>query len=396
MSALTRAVDAGILPPAASIEELIKEMSLRRMAAVVRKEIFHIVRDPRNLFLVVVSPALLLFLLSYVFSFDVGQLSLAALNLDHSALSRAYLANLTSDQDLRLATHLTGYAEAVSILKSGEADAVLVIPPGFSVAILEGKPTRVQTIVDGADPFSGGQALMALEARSRAFVANAGMTTFAQVEGPIEIRTVAWYNAGLESLFSMVPGLLAIVLIMPTMAMALALAREKETGTLEGLIVTPISGPEYLGGKLLAYIAAGLASALLALLVAVLWFRVPFRGSLLVYLLLTGVYLMACMGAAILVANFVRSQQTAMFVVLLVFLVPSFFLAGLIMPVAAQSLEALLTSSVLPTTHFVEIARGLFLKGLGMRGLAQPALILLGMGLGAWILGLKLFEKKVS
>lgn len=371
-------------------------MSLRRIAAIVRKEILHIIRDPRNLFLVVVSPALLLFLLSYVFSFDVGQLSIAALDLDHSTLSREYLANLTSDQDLRLVSYLEGDIEAVPLLRSGDVDAVLIIPPGFSERIQRGEPTRVQAVVDGADPFAGSQALVALEARSKVFVASAGMTGLAQMQQPIEIRTVAWYNAGIESLLSMVPGLLAIVLIMPTMAMALALTREKETGTLEGLVATPVSGLEYLGGKLLAYIATGLVSAVLALLVAVLWFKVPFRGSLLVYLLLTGVYLMACMGAAIVIANFVKSQQTAMFVVMLVFLVPSFFLAGLIMPIASRSLETLLTSYALPTTHFVEIARGVFLKGLGVESLLRPTLILMGMGIGAIAVGLRLFQKKIG
>ena len=371
-------------------------MSPRRMAAIVRKEMLHIVRDPRNLFLVAFSPALLLFLLSYVFSFDVGQISMAALDLDHSALSRAYLANLTSDQDLQLVIRLREYTEAVPLLKGGDVDAVLIIPPDFSERIQSGKPARVQAVADGADPFAGSQALMVLEARSKVFVARASMTARAQMVPWVEMRTVVWYNAGLESLLSMVPGLLAIVLIMPSMAMALALTREKETGTLEGLVATPVLGLEYLSGKLLAYIIAGLVSAVLALLVAVLWFRVPFRGSLLVYLLLTGVYLMACMGAAIVIANFVRSQQTAMFVVMLVFLVPSFFLAGLITPIGTESLGALLTSYTLPTTHFVEIGRGIFLKGLGVESLLRPTLILLGMGIGAMAIGLGLFQKKIG
>ncbi len=211
----------------------------------------------------------------------------------------------------------------------------------------------------------------------------------------MEVRRQAWYNAGLESMFSMVPGLLAIVLIMPTMALALALTREKETGTLEGLFATPVLGVEYLIGKLLAYIAAGLVSAVLALLVAVLWFRVPFRGSLAVYLLLAADYFLACMGATVVIANFVRSQQTAMFIVLIIFIVPSFFLAGLISPVSTGALAARLTSYAVPGTHFVEISRGVFLKGLGLEQMIRPALILLGMGLGALVVGLLSFRKKV-
>jgi ABC-2 type transport system permease protein len=374
-------------------------MSLRRPAALVRKELLHIIRDPRNLFLVTLSPAFLLFLLSYVFSFDVGQLDLAVLDLNRSALSRRYVSSLTSDRDLVVTHNVESYEEALLLLVGGDVDALLVIPPGFSDEINAGTPSareavQVQAVVDGADPFAGGQALRALEARSQAFVAN--RSGLPQMGVAVDVSTLAWYNPGLESLFSMVSGLLAIVLIMPTMAFALALAREKETGTLESLLVTPISALEYLGGKMLAYLAAGLVSAVLALLVAVLWFKIPFRGSLWTYLLLSGIYLLACMGIVVVIVSFIRSQQTAMFVVMLAFLVPSFFLAGLTTPVVTESWGARLTSYALPTTHFVEIGRSLFLKGLSLDYLQRPALILLGMGVGAVVIGLRLFKKRVS
>jgi ABC-2 type transport system permease protein len=149
-------------------------------------------------------------------------------------------------------------------------------------------------------------------------------------------------------------------------------------------------------GKLCAYVVSGAASALLAFLVAVAWFDVPFRGSLVLYFLLVTDYLLAGMGAAVLVANFVKSQQTAMFIVLLVFLVPSFFLAGLISPVSTESLRSILTSYALPSTHMVEISRALFLKGLGLADMARPALVLLFMAVGALAAGLALFRKKVA
>ena len=254
----------------------------------------------------------------------------------------------------------------------------------------------MQAIVDGTDPFAGTQIVGSLTARSGVFVASTGAAKPAQQGQLVEVRTQAWYNADLKSMNSMVPGLLAIVLIMPTMALALALTREKETGTLEGLMATPISGTEYLVGKLLAYMAAGLVSAVLALLVAVLWFRVPFRGSLAVYLLLAADYFLACMGATIVIAGFVKSQQTAMFVVLIIFIVPSFFLAGMISPVSTSSLGSMLASCALPATHFVEINRSVFLKGLTLDQVLRPALVLLGMGLGALAIGLLRFRKKVT
>jgi len=371
-------------------------MSLRRLVAIVRKEVLHIVRDPRNLFLVTVSPAFLLFLLAYIFSFDVGQLRLAVLDLDRTSLSRRYVDSLTGDQDLVLVKSLADYEESLPLLLRGAADVVLIIPREFAARVHGAQPVPVQVMLDGADPLAASQAMGSLEAKSTVFVTGVNGTGSLVQSGLVEVRTTAWYNAGVKSLLSMVPGLLAIVLIMPNMAFALALAREKETGTLEALIATPISGLEYVMGKLLAYVLPGLVSAVLALLVATLWFKVPFRGSLAVYLLLASVYLMACMGTTVVIANFVASQQTAMFIVLLVFLVPSFFLTGLITPVSTGSLASMLTSYALPGTHFVEVSRTLFLKGLGLAYVSRQALILLGMGLGALFIGLRLFRKKLG
>jgi ABC-2 type transport system permease protein len=312
---------------------------LRRFSAIVRKEVLHIVRDPRNLFLVTVSPAFLLFLLAYIFSFDISHFRLAVLDLDRTPLSRSYVSSLTSNGDLILNRTVSDLQEILPLLRAGVVDAGLAIPPGFAGAINGGQPVQVEVLVDGSDPFGGRQVSTLLSTRSAAFVASTGAALSLHGQQPIEVRSEAWYNAGLESLLSMVPGLMAIVLLMPTMAFSLALAREKETGTLEGLMATPVSGLEYIGGKLMAYITTGLISALLALLVATLWFQVPFRGSLLIYLLLAADYFLACMAVTLVLTNFVKSQQTAMFVVLVIFLVPSFFLAGLISPVSTASLE---------------------------------------------------------
>lgn len=370
--------------------------SLHRLLAIGRKELLHIIRDLRNLFLVTISPAFLLFLLAYIFSFEVTRLDLAVMDMDRSPLSRRYLESLSSSREVVLTYSVDSYEFAEELLVDGSANAVLVIPPGFGEAINRGRPAPVQAVVDGADPLVGREVVNFLAARSSAFVLAAGSQGAGVDLQPVEIRTQAWYNAGLQSLLSMVPGLMSIVLTMPTLALALALTREKESGTLEGLMATPVSGLEYLAGKLLAYVATGLVSAILAWLVAVLWFKVPFRGSLAVYLLLAGAFFLACMGATAVIANFVRSQQTAMFIVLVIFIVPGFFLAGLINPVSRSSLVPMLTSYALPGTHFVEISRTVFLKGLGLPYLVQPALILLGMGVGSFLVALRTFRKRIG
>jgi ABC-type multidrug transport system permease subunit len=310
-------------------------------------------------------------------------------------MSRRYVASLTNDQDWILVQTVGSYEEIEPLLVGGEVDAALVIPPGFASTVSMGQAVQVQAIIDGTDPWVSAQAIGSLSSRSSVFVVEAGDFSLGANGQLIEVRSQAWYNAGMESLFGMVPALLAIVLIMPTMALALALARERETGTLEGLAATPILGMEYLAGKLLAYIVMGLISSVLALLVAVVWFRVPFRGNLATFVLLAADYFLACMGAVVVMANFVKSQQTAMFIVLIVYIVPSFFLSGMITPPSRESVGSLLISYALPSTHFVEISRDTFLKGLGLSQMVRPALALLGMGLGALVIALLTFKKKV-
>jgi ABC-type multidrug transport system permease subunit len=182
---------------------------------------------------------------------------------------------------------------------------------------------------------------------------------------------------------------------MPALALTLALAREKETGSFEGLTATPVRGSEYLIGKLAAYVIGGLVSLVLAWLVATQWFRVPFRGGFLDFLLLAAVYLFASMGVSLLVANFVRNQQTAMFLMLMVFFIPSFFIAGLILPVSDRPVAQAIAYA-LPTTHFIDICRGVFLKGLGVGSLWRQASVLLGMGAVSLAGSLALLKKKIA
>jgi len=367
-------------------------MSLRRLLVVARKEFHHITRDLRILFLVIIAPAFLLVILSYVFVMDVEQIDVAVRDLDRTSLSRRFIAHLTADGDLVVVADVRREEEIEPLFTRGIADIVLVIPPGFADAVLGGGSVEVQCIVDGADAATASQATGLLESRVNAFVAGLLSRSGAEL---LDVSDRVWYNETLKSLISMVPGMLAVILCMPAMALALALTREKETGSFEGLIATPVRGTEYLIGKLFAYGVSGLASAVLAWLVATLWFRVPFRGGFVDFLVLTADYFLASLGVSMVAANFVRNQQTAMFLVLMVFFVPSFFISGLILPIADEPV-ARAFAYALPTTHFIVLCRSLFLKGLGVLALWKPASILLGIGIASQAAGLILFKKKLS
>lgn len=370
-------------------------MSLRRLLAVVRDEFRHITRDVRILFLVTVAPAFLLVTLSYVFSLDVERVDVAVRDMDRTPLSRALLADLTADGDTVVVAYIQREEEVEPLFARDVADLVLVIPHGFADAALGSGAAELQCIVDGADAITANQAIGLLQSRVDTWAAGLRSQRPTIAVGGFDVSSRAWYNEDIKSLVSMVPGMMAVILCMPALALALALAREKETGSFEGLIATPVHGVEYLVGKLFAYETGGMASVVLTWLVATLWFRVPFRGSFLTFALLSADYLIASMGVSLVVATFVRNQQTAMFLILMVFFVPSFFIAGLILPVADEPLARAIAYA-LPTTHFITICRGVFLKGLGLSALWRPALSLLGIGLASQGISLALFKKKLS
>lgn len=368
----------------------------RRFRAVIVKELWHITRDVRIFSLVTLSPAFLLLVLAYLFAFDVGNVNLAWLDSDRTPTSRALLATVTADGTFRLVEQANSYDDLQAALLAGRAEVALIVPPGFEADLAREtasgtlRPVTVQVLADGTDAISMSQALGSLSARTAAFGARVSGSA-----ARIEVRSRAWYNGDLKSLRSMVPGLLAIVLTLPALALTLAVTREREVGTLEALIATPVRGPEYLLGKLAAYVLSGLVSALLAALLAVVWFHVPLRGSFLLFLLLTVEFYLACMGISLVIAQLATSQQAAMLLVLFVFFVPGFFVAGLIQPVNRDSLPSLLVSYALPPTHFIAIARGVFLKGVGLAELGVHVVWLAGLAIGGVTASLFVFRKEI-
>lgn len=377
-------------------------MSLHRILAIMRKECLHIIRDHRTLFLVTLSPAFLLFTLTYVLTFDIQQVSYAVLDQDRSDLSRRYVAGLVGEENVSLAGYVSSYSEVDGWFLRRQASAVVVIPPGFQSDLTRRRAAKIQVILDGTDPVIASDALARVRARTQGFIVQERFGPLSPSGAalastpPIDVRLRIWYNPGERSLFSLVPGLLGVVLIMPTMSSAVALAREKETGTLEQLLATPMGRAEFWFGKLIPYIISGLLSCFLALMVATVWFKVPFRGSVLTFVLLILDFLTAITGLSLLMASFVSSQQAAMIGNFLIFFLPSFFLSGLYQPVPKELSPSTLTSYSLPTTYFVTIARGVFLKGVGLAELWAEALALAMLGGISLGLGIGLFRKKLG
>ncbi len=368
--------------------------SPRRFWAILYKEYRHILRAPRTLLLVSLAPAFLLLLLANIFAIEAQYGRFALWDLDQSAFSRRYVAAITADGDFIQAGVIERHADIEALLRSGRADFALIIPRGFGERLIIGEPTRVHAIFDATDSMLVPQLRGYLVARSAAFSGDVLLAGRDVVAQPLELRSVRWYNPEMRAMVGMVPGLTSIVLSMPALAYGLSMARERELGSFEGLITTPVMGAEYLFGKSLAYITLGMISVLIAWLVAIFWFRIPFRGSLPLYLLLTALYLAATIGLVTATSPILKTQQVAFFIVLAFFFVPSFFVCGLISPILGEGLDRL-TSDIFPATHFIVIARGIFVKGLGIRHLWREVAFLSAMYLGGMLIALATFRKRL-
>lgn len=369
--------------------------SPRRFRAILFKEFRHIVRDTRTLLLVTLAPAFLLLLLANIFAVESQEARFAVWDLDRSPYARRYLEALTADQDFTLEATLNSGEEIEPLLLAGRVDFVLVIPEGFGRALTIGQNAPVQAVFDATDAIRVPQVLGDLSLRSAAFSKAVLLEGRYLGSQPLELRSAVWYNPQRRAMVGMVPGLTSVVLSMPALAYGLALARERELGSFEGLITTPVQGTEYLLGKALGYVTLGMGSVFMAWLVAILWFQVPFRGSFPLYLLLSALYLSATIGLVTALSPILRTQQLAFFTVLTIFFIPAFFNAGLLVPVLDTGWERI-SSDIFPATHFVEIARGIFVKALGVGELLRPIGILAFMATAGLLIAVTTFKKRLT
>lgn len=377
-------------------------MNLARTLSIIRKEMWHILRDRRTFLLVTVSPVFLLLVFAYSMSVEIRNVAIAILDYDQTTLSRRYRDGLASTGDILIRYWPEDYAELQIRLERRQAKAALVIPAGFERDLVAGREASLQVIVDGTDPNTANHTIthiggytqgLALEILGEA-LERQGVS--ADQLAPIDLRMRTWYNPTLKPIIGWVPGLIAIVLGMPAVAATLALTAEKEKGTLEALITTPLRRSELLVGKLIPYVLSGLVSAVLCALVGVYLLGTPFRGSPFLYLLLSADFFLAALSISLVISVFVPSQQAAMVCALLIFLFPGFFMSGLFYPIASMPPEMKMEAYMMPTTHYLTITRGLFLKGLGISSLWPFALALLVMGIVVTGVAILTFKKRLA
>ncbi len=377
-------------------------MSFRRIMAVTIKELRHIIRDKGTLFLVVLMPTMLLIVLAYMVTADIQHVPLAVLDLDRSPTSRSFIQQITLGDDLDLHSQVATFDEIERLLLEGEIKAAVVIPPNFEHDLLAMRGMPMQVVIDGTEPQSGGFAVDHIGRRAEEFAANVLAVHF-QARGlqiqslqPIDLRVRTWYNPNLKASIALIPGLLSIALGMPAMSVALTLAKEREHGTLEQLLATPIGRADLLLGKILPYVLSGVLNVVITTLVAVLWFRVPMKGNFLVFLLLSVAFYFSILSMGMILGVFIRTQAAALALAFLVISFPGFFLTGIFFPIAAMPEIVRLEAMAMPGTHYAIITRGLFTLGLGLEDLWLNGVALLGMGVVFIAIAAFFFRKKLA
>ncbi|MCD4801531.1 MAG: ABC transporter permease [Anaerolineales bacterium] len=377
-------------------------MSFRHLWAVTRKEIQHIFRDRATFILVLITPTVVLLLMTYTLAVNIEHVPLAVLDYDQSPTSRAFIQRITAGEDLDLYSQVDSIAEIEDMLIQGQVKAAVIISPGFSRDLLSLQGIDLQVIIDGTEPESGGFAVEHIGWRAEAF-ANEILADQFQIQGipleslqPIDLRVQAWFNPGLKPIIDLVPGLISIVLGFPALTVALTLAREHEHSTMEQLLVSPIKRTDLLLGKIVPYILVGLLNVMLIPIFAILWFRVPFQGNFLVFIALSAIFLFAELSMGMVIGVFMKSQSAALAMSFLVVMFPGFFLTGIFFPITAMPEIARLESLFLPGTHYAIITRGVFLTGIGLETLWPNAVMLLIIGTAFILISALFFKKRLA
>lgn len=378
------------------------QVSIRHIWAVTRKEFNHIVRDRSTLFLVLFTPTLVLLLMAYALTVDLKNIPIAVLDFDRSQTSQAFIQRITAGQDLDIYAYATSMDEINAMLMRGQIKAAVIIAPSFARDLQALKGIPMQVIIDGTEPESGNFAVEHIAQRAEEFIDDA-LTNQLRAQGisidslqPLDLRVQTWYNPDLKPRNALIPGLISMVLGFPALSVALTLAHEREHGTLEQLLATPIRRAELLLGKIVPYIIVGLFNVIIIPLLSIAWFHISLNGSFLLFFGLSAIFMFAVLSMGMIVGVFMRTQAAALALSFLVIFFPGFFLTGIFFPLTSMPEEARLEALALPGTHYAIITRGIFLPGVGLDVLWPYAVMMFGLGIAFTALAALFFRKKLG
>jgi ABC-2 type transport system permease protein len=359
---------------------------MRRLRCLVWKEFLELRQNPRLFGIVIVAPIIQLTMLGYAASTDVKDVPVVVADGDRSPASRNLIAKFDASPNFTIVDTVTTVAEVDRHLQRGDAWIALAIPTGYGAALQAGRPVTLQVVADGSDSNSTTVALGYATALVGEYAAqpsvSSGQSPNASPPAAIDLRIRVFFNPQLESRYFMIPGVLALLLLLVTANLAaMGIVREKELGTLEQLNVTPLRRWELIVGKLLPYGVIALVDVLLVTSVAVFWFEVPLRGSVVLLLALSLVYVLCTLGLGLFISTISETQQQAMMTATFFFLTPMIYLSGFIFPIENMPTVIQYVTYLIPLRYFLVIVRGIFLKGIGLDLLWPQAVAMAAWGI---------------
>ncbi len=361
-----------------------------------RKEFIQMRRDRLTLGIMTGIPVFQLLLFGFAIQTDVRNIPTVVLDESRTPASRELVAAFENTGNFRIRTHVDNRAELDEAVAAGDAPAAVVVPQGYPRNLARGVTATVQVIVDASDPLQSQAALAAAAgvAQQRSLRI---LSAAARRPGlPLEVRVRPRYNPGLRSAVYIVPGLVGVILtITLILVTSMAIVRERERGTLEQLIVTPINKTELMLGKIAPYLGVGLVQMTLVLVVGRFVFDVPLTGNVLLLYAISLIFIVASLSFGLFVSTLVRTQQQAMQVSFF-FVLPNILLSGFMFPRPAMPPLFQWLGAALPLTHFLAVLRGILLRGVGIEAVWRETLILAGFAVGLVGLAVRRFHKTLD
>jgi ABC-2 type transport system permease protein len=354
-----------------------------RLLAIIRKEFIHIVRDPRTLTIMFVIPVVQLILLGYAATNDIRRLKTAVYDADRTAQSRSLVEVYRASDYFAISDYVTSENEIAQLLDRGDVRAGMIIPAGYADNLAHGTVAQVAFLIDGSDPSVASTAFAAAQSVGQAQgvkIIQQRLGVDVSKLGGIEIRPRVWYNPELKSANFMIPALIGLILqFLTSLFTALTIVREREQGTIEQLVVTPIQSWELIVGKIVPYVVVAFFDLAEILAIGVFWFGVPIRGSLPLLAAISLLFLLSTLGIGLFVSSAAKTQQEAMLLSFLV-LFPGIFLSGFFFPLEAMPGFLQVLSYVVPLRYMLIIIRGIIMKGVGLEAFTDQVVALLIFG----------------
>ena len=370
---------------------------MRRILHLVRKELIELRRDPRLFGIVIVAPILQLTVLGYAATTDVRNVPILVVDADRSTASRELIARFDGSDTFTI-VGLEDSTNAIDAwLDEGRAWMALSIPAGYGQEIAAGRTVTIQVIADGTDSNSTTVAMSYAQSLVGQYATELRVTQPGTPAPTVSAEIQVWFNPRLESRDFMIPGIMALLLLVVTTSLSsMALVREREVGTLEQLNVTPISRFEIIVGKLIPYALIGLIDVVLVLIVAIYWFEVPMRGDVGLLFAMCAVYLLSTLGLGLFVSSISHTQQQAMMTSVFFFMMPMVYLSGFVFPIENMPGWVQTLTYLIPLRYFLIIVRGIFLKGVGLDVLWPQATALFAWGVVVLTLAALRSSKRLS